>query len=160
MTGRESEFRELYSRLRIADQRGYYEERSREYGAAHHQVIVLRNLLLFAAALAGLAGQFTTAGGRAACGVVAAFLAALAAAVTAFESLIGFAKLQKLYADAAMGLAAAAIAWDSAPPHADMSAEVERVEQIFRVENGQWGQLMAEEDRPPRSAAPSTMMDE
>ncbi|MFI7641393.1 hypothetical protein [Nonomuraea sp. NPDC049400] len=64
-----------------------------------------------------MVGQLPSETGRAACGVVAAVLAALAGAVTAFEALIGFAT------------------------------------QIFRVENGQWGQLMiGEAHQPPPSA--------
>ena len=41
---------------------------------------------------------------------------ALAAAVTAFETLIGFPQLEKLYADAARNLKEAAIDWREADP--------------------------------------------
>jgi hypothetical protein len=153
MTGRVEQFHALYKKLRIADQRKYYEDRSREYEQASGQAIVVRNSLLVLAALAGLAGQLATGTGRALSGVVAALLAALAAAVTAFEGLIGFAQLRKLYNDAALNLAAAEIEWDTAGPGGDLEARLERIEQIFRSENGQWGQLVIE--GTPKASPPA-----
>jgi hypothetical protein len=105
---------------------------------------VVRNTLLVLAGLAGVAGQFVTGTGRAWAGVIAALLAALTAAVTAFEGLIGFAQPGKLYEDAELNLKAAEIAWNTAGPDGDLATELERVEQIFRTENGQWGQLVIE----------------
>jgi hypothetical protein len=142
MTDRDAEFRAFYKELRIIDQRRFYDDRRREYEQAHRQAIAVRNTLLALAALAGVAGQFAAGPGRALSGVVAAVLAALAGAVTAFEALIGFAPLTKLYDDAALNLAEAEIDWDSADPDSDLVADVERVEQIFHTENGQWGQLV------------------
>ena len=143
MTARDGEFRDLYRELRIADQRTYYDARSNEYADAHRQTIVVRNALLLLAAVAGIAGQLLSGSGRAGLSVVAAVLAALAGAVTAFEALIAFPQLHKLYDDAALNLATAAIDWD-AGADGDLAAEFERVEQIFRAENGQWGQLVIE----------------
>ncbi|HEV7899112.1 MAG TPA: SLATT domain-containing protein [Planosporangium sp.] len=144
MSDRAAQFRALYKELRIADQLKFYDDRSKEYEAAHRQAIAVRNTLLVLAAVAGAAGQFATGTGRAACGVVAAVLAALAGAVTAFESLIGFPQLHKLYSDAALNLAAVEIDWDAGSTDGDVADEVERVERIFRSENGQWGQLVVE----------------
>jgi len=151
MTGRAAEFRDLYLKLRIANQLRWYRSRSDEYKQASQQAIVVRNVLLVLAALAGLAGQLTTGTGRAALGVVAAALAALAAAVTAYEALIGFAQLSNLYDDAIRNLRTAEIDWDATGRH-DVAAEVGRVEQIFRTENGQWGQLVIQ-GTPPGPAA-------
>jgi SMODS and SLOG-associating 2TM effector domain 1 len=144
MTSRAAQFHALYKKLRITDQLKYYDQRRREYEKAHQQAIVLRNILLVLAASAGVAGQFVTGTGRAWAGVIAALLAALAAAVTGFEGLIGFAQLGKLYKDAELNVKAAEIAWNTAGPDGDLAAELERVEQIFRTENGQWGQLVIE----------------
>ncbi len=144
MSARAAQFHALYRKLRIADQQNYYNERTREYKKAHSQTIIVRNILLILAAAGGLAGQLTAGTGRAALGVLAAVLAALAAAVTAFEALIGFPQLRKLYNDAALNLTEAEIDWDAAGPGGDLAAEVERVERIFRSENGQWGQLVIE----------------
>jgi SMODS and SLOG-associating 2TM effector domain 1 len=144
MRDRAEQFRALYRRLRIDDQRKFYEARSREYGTAHRQAVLVRNALLLLAALAGVAAQFTSGTGRAGCGVVASILAALAGAVTGYESLIGFPTLHKLYGDAALSLAAAAVDWDAAHSDAEIETGIERVEQILRTENGQWGQLVVQ----------------
>jgi hypothetical protein len=148
---RDAQFRAFYRELRVDDQRAFYEAREREYDRAHHQSILVRNTLLLLSALLGVAGQFSTGTGRAACGVAAAVLAALAGAVTAFEALIGFAQLRKLYGDTAGNLRAAALDWQAAGPGAGVEERVERIERIFRTENGRWGQLMLQrqEGTPP-----------
>ncbi|GAA3260847.1 SLATT domain-containing protein [Nonomuraea helvata] len=153
MTERDAQFRALYRELRIDEQRRFYEKRSDEYELAHRQAIGVRNVLLILSALAGVAGQFATGTGRATCGVAAAVLAALAGGVTAFEALIGFAQLRKLYGDAALNLRTAALDWDAAEAEADVAAQVERIEQIFRTENGQWGQLMVQHEVTPPPGA-------
>jgi SMODS and SLOG-associating 2TM effector domain 1 len=144
VSARAAQFRALYKELRIADQQTYYGNRTEEYKRAHSQAMTVRYVLLIAAAVAGLGGQLTAGTGRAGLGVVAALLAALAGALTAFEALIGFPQLAKLYNDAALNLAEAEIDWDAARSDGDLGAQVDRVERIFRVENGQWGQLVTE----------------
>jgi hypothetical protein len=144
MSAQAAQFRALYNDLRIADQREYYERRSKEYADAHRQAILVRNTLLLLAALAGVGGQFVSGTGRAGLSVVAAVLAALAGAVTAFEALIAFPQLSKLYEDAALNLASAEIDWRTADADGDVAASVEQVEKIFQTENGQWGQLVIE----------------
>jgi SMODS and SLOG-associating 2TM effector domain 1 len=141
MTSRAAQFRALYRELRITDQEQYYQDRAREYGAAHRQAIAVRNLLLIASALIGIGGQFLSGTGRAGLSVIAAVLAALAGAVTAFEALIGFPQLSKLYNDAALNLAAAGLDWEPPEPEGDLAEALDRVEQVFRAEHGQWGQL-------------------
>ena len=144
MTGRAAEFRDLYTKLRITDQRDWYQDRRDEYKQASQQAIVVRTVLLALAALAGLAAQLVTGTDRALIGVAAALLAALAAAVTAYEALIGFTQVGKLYNDAALSLRAAEIDWTAVGPHDDVAAELGQVEQVLRTENGQWGQLVIE----------------
>jgi len=145
--GRAHDFHRFYLDRRIESQLAYYRDRRAEYRDAHRQAVVVRNALLFMAALAGGVGAFA-AGGRAALGVAAALLGALAAAVTAYETLIGFSQLEKLYADAVHNLEEAALDWRDLDPAADPTEEVERVESVFRSERGQWGQLVV------KSAAP------
>jgi hypothetical protein len=140
MNDRERQFRHLYRRLRIKEQQRYYSMRAKEYRSAHRQVVVVRNVLLLAAALAGVVSQATNGSARAAWAVVAAVLGSLAGAVTAYESLIGFPQLEKLYSDAERNLEEAAIDWDE--PGARMADEIDRVEWVFRSERGQWGQLV------------------
>ena len=50
----------------------------------------------------------------------------------------GFAPMAKLYDDAALSLEEACLHWDAGD---DLGADVERVEQVFHAEGGQWGQL-------------------
>ncbi len=38
--------------------------------------------------------------------------------------------------------AEAEIDWDAAEPDADVMAQMDQIEKIFRTENGQWGQLI------------------
>lgn len=153
MSARDAQFRTLYRDLRIADQQKYYTDRSTEYERAHRQAVTVRNVLLIAAALVSVGAQFTAGTSRAGCGVAAALLAALAGAVAAFDALIGFPQLQKLYSDAALNLAEAGIDWDSAPADGDESPGIERVEKIMRTENGQWGQLTVQSAPKDEQAA-------
>ncbi|NUR82452.1 MAG: SLATT domain-containing protein [Nonomuraea sp.] len=146
---RTAQFLALYRELRISEQRAFYELRSRESQAAHEQTVTLRNVLLVLSALAGVAGQLVSGTGRAVCGVVAAVLAALAGAVTAYEALMRFSQLHKLYGDAALSLAEAEIDWDA--DTGDLKDRMARVEQVFLSERGQWGQLQLQESEEGES---------
>lgn len=153
MSDRFREFHSLYAELRIGDQLRYYTARVAEYRRAHQQAVVVRNWLLLAAAAAGVIAQLFDGTARAGWGVAAAVLASLAGALTAFETLIGFPQLEKLFSDAARNLQEADIDWRDADPSADLTAEVERVEGIFRSEIGQWGQLIVKSAAPPPPAS-------
>lgn len=152
MTDRTAQFRALYLELRIADQRKFYDDRRREYEAAHRQAVFVRNGLLMLAAVVGALGQAGTGSVRALSGVLAAVLGALAAAVAAFESLTGFVPLTKLYGDAAVNLRTAEIDWE-AGTEGDLAAGVDRVEEVFLAENGQWGQLAVQHGTESPTAA-------
>lgn len=149
--GREEQFRVLYRELRIEDQQRWYADRAAAYEAAHRQARRVRNCLLLMAAVAGVGAQFVSGTGRAGFGVAAALLAALATAVTAYDTLIGFQPLHKLYSDAATNLARAGLDW------ADGTGDLDRVEQVITTENGQWGQLVfkADSEPPVRSDHPA-----
>jgi ABC-type transport system involved in cytochrome bd biosynthesis fused ATPase/permease subunit len=146
---RQRQFHAFYGELRIGDQLRYYSARATEYRDAHRQAVVVRNALLLAAAAVGVVAQLFEGGARAGLGVGASVLAALAGAITAYETLIGFPQLEKLYSDAARNLEEADADWREVDPAADLTAQVERVEGVFRSEMGQWGQLVV------RSAAPA-----
>jgi len=152
MSDRTAQFRALYRDLRITDQLNWYTARSTEYARAHRQAILVRNVLLILAAAAGAGGQFASGTSRSGLGVAAALLGALAGAVTAFEALIGFPQLEKLYADAAFNMARAGIEWDVAADDGNLAGDIETVEQIMRTENGQWGQLAVDGTKDPASA--------
>jgi hypothetical protein len=144
MTGRATEFHALYRELRIKDQRQYYQDRRDANLAAHRQAIWVRTTLLVLAGLAGAAGQAVSGTARVWLAIVAAVLVALAGAVTAYGALMGFPRLAKLYSDAELNLAEAEIDWEALEPHGDLANGIDRVEQIFRKENGHWGQLVVE----------------
>ena len=145
-------FHRLYQRLRIDDQLRFYHDRHTEYASAHRQAVVLRTALLFGAAAAGVVTQSTAGTARAAWAVAGALLAALAAAVTAYETLIGFPQLEKVYGDAVRNLEEAKLDWQDLDPDTMSAAEFERVEDVFRSERGQWGQLVV---KSPAQAPPT-----
>ena len=142
-------FHRLYLRLRIDDQLLFYKNRRAEYGNAHRQAVALRTALLLGAAAAGVVTQSTDGTARAAWAVAGALLAALAAAVTAFETLIGFPQLEKLYGDAARNLEEAKVDWEDVDPVTVPVDEIVRVEDVFRSERGQWGQLVVKQALSP-----------
>lgn len=148
-------FHRFYLRLRIDDQLRFYRDRRTEYAGAHRQAVVVRTALLFGAAAAGVVTQSTAGTARAAWAVVGAVLAALAAAITAFETLVGFPQLEKVYGDAARNLEEAKLDWEDVVPEAVPEQEVERVENVFRSERGQWGQLVVKSAAPPPPAPPA-----
>jgi len=151
---RAKQFHGLFLALRIEEQRDFYSKRSKEYRRAHEQAVIVRNVLLLAAAVAGGLGPFVSQEMRGVSGVVGAVLGALAAAVTAFETLIGFPQLEKLYGDAARNLKEAAIDWREVDPTGDLTTQFERVEDVFRSERGQWGQLIVRSAAEPPSNSP------
>jgi hypothetical protein len=152
---REREFHGLYAQLRIHDQLEFYRARRDEYARANSQTIVVRNVFLALAAIAGILSQAPPESWRGGWAVAGAVFGALAAAVTAYGALIGFPQLAKLYGDAVRNLEEAVIDWDVAHPSSDLTNEVERVEGIFRSEIGQWGQLIVKDAQPAPPTDPA-----
>lgn len=152
MTAADERLLELYRRCRLADQLEYYDERGSEFDAAVSQLGILSAIVLAlgstAAALAGAAVDGTPVWA-----VLAAVFPAIATALAAFGSLYAYEQQAKIYADAAKALRRL----DRTPP--DLAAEqdpaaaahefITTVEDVFRREQGQWGQLVSEL-RPPR----------
>lgn len=142
---RDAQFGDLYREVRIDDEYAFYRVRSAEYERAHRRTIAVRTaLLILALAAGGVAGQVfkglaITNTGRAGLSVIAASLAALVIVVTAFEELTGFPQLRKLYKDVEANLQEAQADWDVSAD--DLAVKIDRVEQIFRGQSGQWGQL-------------------
>jgi hypothetical protein len=139
---RDRQAREAYLAHRLEDQRGWYEERVDEFRRAGTQLAVAVAVLLFAgtvlSALAGLDWAPNTA--LAAAG---AAVPAIATAVGAYASLQAYDRLAKSYDDTAAALEALAL-----DPPGD---PVTPAEDVMRVEQGQWGQLVAEipDAQPP-----------
>lgn len=141
---RAAQFAALYAEARIGDQLEFYHDRRVEAEKAHDQAIHAKWALSTLAAIAGSVGA-ALPGVRTSLAIAAAFLAAAATAMAAYQSLYAFPRLAKLYRDAELSLSALAAAGKAMAPnlsHEQTRALVERIEKVFSQENGQWGQLI------------------
>jgi hypothetical protein len=141
VTDRNAEFAALYTEDRLLDQLKFYSKRRVEAESARDQAIVAKAVLLGLAAVAGVVGA-AYPDVRSAMAIAAAFLAALATALTAYQSLYAFPQIAKLYKDAEVSLTALR-AFGLGPElgASELRARVETIETVFTSENGQWGQL-------------------
>lgn len=134
------EFLDAYRRHRVEDQRSYYGRRRAEYARASEQASVSTELLLFAAALCGVAGTLWDGQARW-FGVVAAGLSALGIVVRSWADVVGFTVNADLYEAAENGLRHADLrAPSDGADDVAISAYVEHVEQILRGETRSWEQ--------------------
>jgi hypothetical protein len=141
---RTAAFRRLYTEARVKDQHKYYKDRQKEYENANRQSMIWRNLLLVVAAVAGVVGTAVSSeGARTGLGLGAAICAALAAILTAWETLMGFGPNAKLYEDAKINLDE-----NGLDEGADLTEQVRAVETVFRRENSRWGQLTLKSHDP------------
>lgn len=157
MTERSAQFAALYAEDRIADQLGFYRRRRIEAERARDQAIHAKWALATLAAIAGSVGA-AVPDWRTGLAIAAAFLAAGATALTAYQSLYAFPRLAKLYHDAEMSLSALSeagkeLSSDLTPAQA--RAVIDRIEKVILQENGQWGQLVQRDhgDGPARLKA-------
>jgi hypothetical protein len=141
VTERNAEFAALYTEDRLLDQLNFYHKRRVEAESARDQAIGAKAVLLGLSAVAGVVGAAYPAT-RSAMAIAAAFLAAFATALAAYQSLYAYPKLAKLYKDAETSLTALRVLGISAELDAsELRARVELIETVFTQENGQWGQL-------------------
>ena len=144
MTERAEQFARLYAEDRFSDQLEFYQNRRAEAERARDQAINAKWVLATLAAIAGSVGA-AVPDWRTGLAIAAAFLAAAATALAAYQALYAFPRLAKLYKDAENSLQALNTAETGFRPGlsaADTRALVERMEKIFSQENGQWGQLI------------------
>lgn len=142
MTERSAQFAALYAEDRIADQLGFYNKRRIEAETARDQAIHAKWVFSTLAAIAGSVGA-AVPGWRTGLAIAAAFLAAAATALTAYQSLYAFPRLAKLYRDAEMSLSALTRAGEQLAANPAQTREIiDRIEKVFLQENGQWGQLV------------------
>jgi hypothetical protein len=147
MSERNSELLRFYTANRIDDQMRYYTSRRAAFERATGQGLAVSAVLLgFATAAGALAG--TTVGWAEGWSAIATILPALSTALAAYLALYAFEQQSKIYGDASRALLAAARPKpDPAAGHDGQTAEqnvaefVLRVEDVFRQERGQWGQL-------------------
>ena len=147
---RARQFAELYTEARIDDQLRFYTSRRKEFEKARDQAIHAKWILSTLAAIAGAVGAALPEA-RTPLAIAAAFLAAAATTMAAYQSLYAFPRLAKLYRDAELSLSALSAARTAMGP--DVSPEqaralVERIEKVFTQENGQWGQLIRHSTKP------------
>ena len=148
MSDRQKQFLALYRACRQKDQVGFYRMRSEEFEKARSQAIYLTAILMALTAIASLTAAKLFGPKWAA--VLSVFLPALAAALTAYNSLYSFETQSKLYRDAMNALGETeetghdAEQATSAEAEAKIANYVNQVEGIFRKEQSQWGQLIGE----------------
>jgi len=149
MSDQQKQFLALYNACRHKDQAGFYRMRSEEFEKAHNQAIYVAAALM---ALTAITSYLTAANliEPKWAAVLGVFLPALSAALTAYNLLYSFESQSKLYRDALSALGEAeAIGYDAeqateAEAEVKIAAYVNQVEEIFRKEQGQWGQLISE----------------
>ena len=143
MTERTEQFARLYAEDRFGSQLEFYEDRRAEAERARDQAINAKWVLATLAAIAGAVGAAVPEW-RTGLAIAAAFLAAAATALAAYQSLYAFPRLAKLYRDAEISLQALNTAETGFRPGLspqETRALVEKTEKVFSQENGQWGQL-------------------
>ena len=149
MNDQQKQFLSLYRDFRHKDQAKFYRMRSEEFEKAHSQAVYVAAALM---ALTAIISYLTAANMIEAkwATVLAVSLPAISAALTAYNGLYSFESQSKLYRDALDALGQAeVIGYDAeqatdADADAELAAYVNQVEEIFRKEQGQWGQLISE----------------
>lgn len=143
MSERNSELLRFYTANRIDDQMRFYTSRRAVFERATGQGLAISAVLLgFATAAAALAG--TTVGWAQGWSAIATILPALSTALAAYLALYAFEQQSKIYGDASRALLAASRRKPdpaAGPDDQDVARFVLRVEDVFRQERGQWGQL-------------------
>ncbi|GAC1459376.1 MAG: hypothetical protein PVSMB2_17400 [Ktedonobacteraceae bacterium] len=151
------EFFTLYRTYRFDDQRDFYKGRHEEFEQAHAQAITINTVLLVLTAIVGGLAAFAAlpVGVRLGFLLAAVIFPILATAITAYNTLYGFEQQEKLYQDTITALSAAYASAPDAKQGLDdvaygqqLDEYVKKVENVFLVEQGQWGQL-AKVFKPP-----------
>lgn len=141
-------FLAFYAQHRLNNQRDYYRRRRDEFESAQQQANLAAGLLMVLAATSAAAAG-TSVSPRLLWIILAAVLPATAGLAQMMQRLFAYERLAKLYNDAGQALAGAgAASVVDGPTNGELaqrvSAYVDEVEAIFRREQGQWGQLVAE----------------
>jgi Tfp pilus assembly protein PilN len=152
MSDRNKQFMNLYQKYRYEHQRNFYDARIKEFKSAHRQIILLTGLIMFLTAVtATLTAVIEAPDWKPVLAVLAIVFPALSTALAAYNELFAFERQSKLYGDAERALHRALAdapdmkqgigesEYDSA-----VGAYVNEIEDIFRKEQGQWGQLASE----------------
>lgn len=131
---------DLYEAYRVDDQvNDFYTPRRQEYRSAFDQSLAIKRALLLLGAIAGVLAAVNLGGHRALWSVLAAAFPAVSTALVAYDGLISFERLAKLYGDVVSSVHKVAKPARENPQA--VTAYVATVEGIFLREQGQWGQL-------------------
>jgi hypothetical protein len=149
VTERDRQFIEAYHAHRFEDQRTFYHTRRIEFETARDECGWLTSfLMILTGAASALASALDPGGIQWLWSVLAIAFPALATALSAYSSLYGFERQEKIYGDAENALISARAeaphlkpAMDDPVFHQALSAHVQQVEQILSAEQAQWGQL-------------------
>jgi hypothetical protein len=153
------EFLSAYDKYRIEDQIVFYQARVKEYAKADNQALVLRSALLFGAAVCGILGAADIA--RVPLGIIAAALAALSAAVTAWTELIGFRLNLDLYTNAQTALGLLRPEQPQANARTDEVREyVREAEDILLGEVQTWAQKWQTSEENAAAGVPAARRDD
>jgi hypothetical protein len=139
------QFWELYYQHRYRDQVGFYELRKNEFQKAQSQATILTITLLTTASVVSLFGSADLLNFSTGWAVLAVFFPVLATALATYQNVYAFDRQAKLYEDASAVLNTVKM-----PPTAENSQGislqdyVEQIEYIFKMEQGQWGQLVGQ----------------
>ncbi len=149
------QFFQLYNKYRYEDQRKFYDGRRDEFEKAQTQAIWISIGSMFLAAVVGVIEQFNIPWLKLTCLLLAAIFPVLSTTIAAYSTLYGFEQQAKLYQDTINALLQAhAFSPDlrsglSKTEFAQaLDKYVHEVEQVFLIEQGQWGQLAKKMKRP------------
>ena len=155
MSRETEQFLELYKRYRYEDQSKFYLSRQKEFARSQKQAFLISIGLIFLAALAAALEAIPLPWLRETCLLAAAICPVLSTALAGYNALYAFEQQAKIYQDAFHNLQRARTHFpvmqedqSEADFAQQVSAYVQEVENILRVEQGQWGQL-AKSMRPP-----------
>jgi hypothetical protein len=163
MNNRHEQFLSLYQNCRHKEQDGFYKSRHAEFESARRQAIITAGVLMFLTAMVSILTTTDLFWPKWVWAVLAVFFPALSTALTAYNTLFAFEQQSKLYQDASRALRSAETdtsGLQQAANEADylkgLEAYVNKVEEILRKEQGQWGQLSSEIKvaGPPASERP------
>lgn len=133
---------DLYRTYRVEEQiNDFYTPRSDEYRSAYRQSLATKRVLLGLGAIAGVLASTNVGGQRVLWSVLAAVFPALSTALLAYDGLISFERLTKLYGDVVRSVIRVDEPPKDNPQASDVTDYVATVEGIFLREQGQWGQL-------------------
>ncbi len=138
-------FCDLYQKYRHEDQLDFYTKRQKEFETAESQASLLNIALMTLAAIVSLLASANLLDLSTWWAALAVIFPVLATALSTYQSVYAFDHQAKLYKDAVVALRYVK-AYQAPIVNEGVSLEdyVERVESIFKAEQGQWGQLISQ----------------